>query len=736
MAMVSSEEWGKLRTGIEREFSVLTDPDRVRDAMGLLDRWMEDDLFEPQRVPVVRHAEAGKFALLLESFYQFIPFGTGGRRGRVGFGPNRINEGTVALSVQGHCNYLASKREEGGAPPSVVVACDTRIFKDICGTYAFLDENLLLDLTSRKLAKIAAEIYAGCGVQCYFVQPESDEGYLSTPELSFLIRRLGADGGINVSASHNHPDDNGYKFFNVEGAQDVPPHDEELVSYMLDPGPVTRMPFARAVEAGLVKPLTPAMHAQYIEASLVVERAAQDALTKGAPPIVYTPLCGTGTTTVAEVLRAAGYNVVFHEPQAAFDGTFASIPFRLPNPEVPQAAWPAIETAEQCDSPIVLSTDPDADRLGLLVKDTDGTWIHLNGNEIGAILTYYLVHDEKRGPRRKGVVITTLVTSGVIERIARSANCAIISNLLVGFKFIADVLGSLDRTGRYEDVEGTSSDLILATEESHGFLVTPEIRDKDAAGAALVLCDVLAKLREEGRTFIDYLDEIAEACGTFGNDIRSILMMGIKGSDTLGRMMRILRTDTPKAIGGRPVVEFKDLLADSPLSSSPDWPDVRVESSDDKSKNLLVLRFDKARAIVRPSGTEPKVKVYAEVEAPGQSREQAKAMAHELATDMFRECLKLLGPEYELSRVAELIPDHVELDLKRAFDTDFTPAFVGEADALAGMESPALLEWLRERLKPYGGGSDPLQVMRPALVALCQSPQRASLSAIADKLGD
>ncbi|HOZ47023.1 MAG TPA: hypothetical protein PLO37_16935 [Candidatus Hydrogenedentes bacterium] len=713
----SFDKWQQARDRVSAAFGKLASAERAQNALELLDYWMKDPLFEPQWPGVLAHIEAERYPLLLESFYQFIPFGTGGRRGRVGFGPNRISEATVALSVQGHCNYLI---ERMSGEKTVVIACDVRIFKDICGTYDFLDDNPMLDLSSRILAGIAAEIYAGNGVMCFFVKPGEPKGYLSTPELSFLIRHLGALGGINVSASHNHPDDNGYKFFNTDGAQDVPPHDEELADFMNGPGAIKRMPFADGVAGGLIRGISPEGHTAYLESSLELRRGTLPVLGKQAPPIVYTPLSGTGLTTVAEVLRAAGHNLVLHEPQATFDGTFHTIPFRLPNPEVPQAPWPATETADACGASIVISTDPDADRLGLIAKGADGRWVHLNGNEIASILAYYLVIDAERGPRRKGIVITTAVTTGMIERIARNGGCSIVSDLLVGFKYIAHVLHGLEFDGRYHDVDGRAEDLILACEESHGFLLTPKIRDKDAAGAALVLADLVVKLAAEGKTILDYVDEVAANSGNFGNDIRSVLMSGMKGSDQMKALMLSLRADPPKRVGDRDVVEFRDFLGERPIGQTPGWPDVEIVSSEDKSSNLLMFRFDGARTIIRPSGTEPKVKVYAEAEAPGASRAEAKARAYGLATEMYGVCLERLG--YSLSKAAGRIPDHVETDLKQAFDKTFTPAFLGRASELAASDAATILGWLRENLKAYGGGSDPLAVMKPALKVLCGAP--------------
>ena len=696
--------------------------ERAETAVHFIDLWMSEELCRPQREAVLAHVAAEKYELLLDSFYQFIPFGTGGRRGRVGFGPNRINEATVSLSVQGHCKYLRGEFK-GVRDLSVVVAFDVRIFKDMLGTYKFLKHNHLLDLSSRKLAVIAAEIYAAHGVRCYFVDMSRPDNYLSTPELSFSLRLLKSQGGVNMSASHNHPDDNGFKFYNVHGAQDIPPFDETLAEYMNQFEPVTRMPFDEAEGQGLVTTLPPEAHEKYLSMNLALKRGLHPPEKVQPRPITYTPLCGTGRTTVEQVLQRAGHKVVVHEPQAAYDGTFPGIPFHLPNPEVPEAAWPAIETAKACGSSVVFSTDPDADRIGVLAKDGAGKWRHLTGNEIACILTYYMLLDEKRGPaHRGGFMIKTIVTSSLVERIAAKARCPMVGGLLIGFKFIAEVLRSLEAEGRYEDLHAKVSDLILAVEESHGYLFTHTIRDKDAAGPALMLADLVCVLDAEGKTLVEYLDEVAQKAGNYGNGARALLMLGIRGSDMLRGMMASLRDSPPTEIGGRKVTQFNDFQR-----RLREQPDFNPESSMAKSNDLLEFRTPTGRAIVRPSGTEPKIKIYSEAEAPVGTREDAKRDADLLALEMYRVCLRRLGPEFEFSAAAEQIPDHISLDVKRQFNSEFPGEFYKKAPELARLEGEKLLDALRQMLKQYVEEGDPLPVFRQAVIALCRTAPDAAL---------
>jgi len=704
--------WNDLRQDATLRLAAVSPDSAIADrAFGFLDTWLTAPIYQTQRGSILAHIAQGKFDLLLDSFHQLVPFGTGGRRGRVGFGPNRINQITVAMSVQGHCDYL---RETAAAASSgtIVVAFDTRIFADIAGTYGFLGpDNPLLGLTSRALARIACEIYAGNGFEVYVPGLASNTEYLSTPELSFAIRHLQAIGGINVSASHNHPDDNGFKFFNEHGAQDIPPTDQKMTLFMGGVTKIQRVEFADAVAGGRIRPLPEGLHAVYLGASLALRSKNPRSAT-----IVYTPLCGTGNGTVGDVLRAAGYDVRLYEPHANYDGTFAAIPLRLPNPEVPEAASPALGMARAVNADMVLCTDPDADRIGVFARDGEGRWRYLNGNEIASILAYYLVMDGEHGPKRSGILIKTLVTTRMIQNIARQSGCPIVCDLLVGFKYIANVLLSLEREGRFEGVVASPRDLVLAGEESHGVLLTPLVRDKDAAGGALVLCELVSQLRMEGRYLPEYLDALAMTCGNYQNMARSVVMRGIRGATALERMMRSLRAAPPRAFGGMPVLRFRDLL-------SPEHGPILSET-DKLSRNVLVFELEHAQIVVRPSGTEPKAKIYVDVEGaklPGVSdRPGAAAFARKLAAEVLDECLARIG--FNLSANAHLLPDYLDLDLKADFDTRFRGDLVAALGKLGSQTEAGQIEWLRDRLKPYGGGSDPL------------GPTAATLEALFDEL--
>lgn len=702
------ETWAGLRDRVQQGFAALpADAALTRQAAEFLEEWLTQPLYAAQQEAILQHVHAGQFDLLLDSFYQMVPFGTGGRRGRVGFGPNRINPATVAMSVQGHCHYL---REQGGASgaPKVVLAFDTRVFQDVSKTYAFLaGRNPLLGLTSRALSRIAAEIYAANGFQVYLAGLDAEDQYLSTPELSFAIRHLGALAGMNVSASHNHPDDNGFKFFNSQGAQDIPPTDQTMASYMGRVEDVRRMPLEEARAQGKVCALPEQVHRAYIRVNL-------DLRSRPTAPVevVYTPLCGVGDTTVGDVLRAAGHRVHVYGPHNTRDGTFAAVPFRLPNPEVPEAATPAMALAEETGAHMILSTDPDADRIGVFARDATGRWRYLSGNQIAALLAYYLCADPD-GPRRRGILIKTLVTTRMIERIAQRAGCRLVPDLLVGFKYIAHVLHSLESGNRYGDVSGSHLELVLAAEESHGVLLTPSIRDKDAAGGAVILCELLAVLQARGQHLPEYLDTLSASCGNYHNVSRSIVMRGIQGVKNLASMMQSLRAAPPVAFLGRPVIAAQDLL-------DPQHGPLRSES-ERLSRNMLIYELEAARVVIRPSGTEPKAKVYVDLEgekAGAASRAQGAEMARSLAEAVLADCIGRIG--YQLSPSALLLPDAVDLELKRSFDTSFRADLAAQAEWLATQDQAAQLAWLRKKLEKFGSGADPIEATSAALEHLLE----------------
>jgi phosphoglucomutase len=633
---------------VQAGFATLDVPEEYRQrALSYLQQWMTAAEFQPYRPQLDWLIQQGSWAGLLDRFYRILPFGTGGRRGPVGIGPNRMNPWTVTASVQGHCDYLRLRFADIFARNQrlrVVVAYDVRRFEDQNRQYNPHLPNPVLGLTSRDFARFAAEVYAANGVETVLLPPEASR-YLATPELSFAIRYYGAHGGLNISASHNPPDDNGAKFYVQHGGQPVPPEDQLMSDCVDRVTAIRRMPFAEAMQQGWIVPYEEEAHRAYLQVNLrqsLVGTARPNELT-----VIYTPLHGVGQFTVLELLQQQRIRVVPVTQQMEPNGLFPRA--RSANPEVPAAFSEALQVAQQTpQAELILASDPDADRLGAMARTRAGEWRFLTGNEIAALLTHFKLSQLRQQGRwpASPLVVKTEVTTNLITRIARSFGCAVVDDLLVGFKFIADVLWQLESTGRYRDYHGTPADFLIGCEESHGILITPEIRDKDAAGAALLLTEATLYQKRRGLTLVEYLEQLYREFGYFRNVLFNVQLPGqladYQKMQRLGRALDMLRRDPPRELAGWKVVHFDDYLR----------PESRfgpiLGETDRLGRNVLVFHFQpaehspagsdhdtvraltneiaricvktgeelSARLIFRPSGTEPKAKCYVEVATP------------------------------------------------------------------------------------------------------------------------
>ena len=678
-----------------RGFSTLkVDPSVVEAALSAMRTWLSDPRTSEYAPMIEALAAAGSWELLLDSFYQVIPFGTGGRRGPVGVGPNRINPFTIQSSIQGHCVYL--KQRHGQGPLSVVVAYDVRRYQDARGLYPKGVPSPVRGLSSRDFAELAAGVYAANGVTVHMLSRSSDS-FVSTPELSFAIRYLGAHGGLNVSASHNPSDDNGAKIYNHLGGQEVPPNDEELVDIVAQVQDVRFLPYERALAEGLVVELQPEVHAAYLQTNLDCSLSPQARSAR----VVFTALHGTGDTTVVEVLRAAGFEVALEPTQASHDGAFPNVPFGTPNPEVPQSMDAAVAYAQELGADLVMACDPDADRLGLVVKHGGG-WRFMNGNQIGALVVRYALDHGHGGPRP--VVIKTEVTSSLIERVAKARGAQVVGHLLVGFKYIGEGLRALEEEGRFHHALGGVGAFAVGVEESHGVLVTPHIRDKDAAGAALMLAEAASLEKQRGRTLVDLLEDCHREVGFGSNGLISTVMRGASGQACIVAIQDSLRQDPPRWVGGREVTAFHD-------RRDPDGPFGALLCETDRSaRNVLVFELGPdSRVLLRPSGTEPKNKVYAEIcGVPGQDPAEVDAATRALAEDFALLMLGRVG--LELPRWALKVSDLLPVEQKQAFAEVIMP---GVAARLRAREP--VLDWLEEVLQPFG--KDPRALLLPGVRA-------------------
>src|SRR5215472_10305291 len=637
---------------------VADQPNGGAAAAATLSRWLSVDQPFVSGPELRRFAEQAPVAMIVDAFRCDIPFGTGGRRGRVGIGPNRINPRTLALTVAGHCEFLRQTAADSGR--TVVIANDTRLFSDINQLHTFMgDDWSLLGTTSRSLALLASQLYAVYGYDTYLTAPKDPDAYMPTPELSFAIRALTAAGGLNVSASHNHPDDNGFKVYTPTGGQYCPPDDATLSRavehVVLDP----QIEELVARHLGAAAEMPAEVHRKYI--GMYVSRDAaicgQSAPVRGTVPLVYTPLCGTGLANVGETLSGAGYQV--HTPHDQYpDGSFAAIPLRSPNPEIPGVTDPAIEFAGTDGAEVVLSTDPDADRLGVEVKLADGTWRHLTGNQIGAMIAYFLIADTG-GPRLAGPLITTVATSRVLRAIAALGDDVDVSDdLMIGFKFIGQLLDAM------ENEAGTAA-LVLASEESHGYLTTTGLRDKDAASGGYIVAHLHALMRSRGLTLWDYLMQVFAAVGVHIEHGRSLVLLGADGAEKIKSVMRSLRAEPLANLGSEPVLVRHDFLVDGV-----DPADGTLTEGERASRDVLELISEHYRIVVRASGTEAKLKYYFDFREAPVAGSAADRYA-ELAPTVWADCAAVYADlaqraGYALSARALELPDVIPVPEKVA----------------------------------------------------------------------
>lgn len=571
----------------QNAFSQITkDQKIVSDAIKHLTLWLTDREFESYIAQIKYLINQKNWAYILDSFYQIIPFGTAGRRGEVGIGPNRINPWTIKASAQGHAQYLTKQYKNSAKTRGIVFAYDVRKFPG----NKYLNPSIeypLKDLTSKKLAYMAAEVYAASGIKVYLF-----EAVRATPELSFTIRYFQAVAGAMFSASHNPPDHNGQKVYDEFGGQLIPPHDENLVTEVTqNVHEIKRIPFDLACKKGLIQKIPKEIDQKYIKAATSVSLSNERNLS-----IVYTPLHGCGLTSVYKAMKKMGFKILVDPKTSNESGDFENITFNIPNPEVMQSFDTTLEFAKSQNADILLSSDPDADRIGIIVNHKN-EWIFLSGNEIGIIISAYLIQKKKQG-----LIIKTTVTSSLITKICQKNNVEIIGNLLVGFKYIANVMNNLEKNNKIDQ-------FLFACEESHGSLAGNYSRDKDAVTPAILLSELAAELKKEKKTLVDYLNQIYVNYGYFKNYVAEVRLMSISGKSKINLIQEILRKNPPQSFGLFKVVKHEDCRTHEPIVSETDWI----------AKDILIFHLEllkdasDIKITIRPSGTEPTIKIYFEI---------------------------------------------------------------------------------------------------------------------------
>lgn len=568
--------------------------------------WLTEPRYSEYAAQVAEHITSQMWKELDDAFWTVIPFGTGGRRGKMyPIGSNMINDRTIGESAQGLADYTKSVAGEG--PLACAIAYDSRH-------------------RSREFAELCAEIMVAAGFKVWFL-----DGYRSTPCLSFTVRYKGCNCGIMVTASHNPPSDNAVKAYWSSGVQLLPPHDRGVIDRVMSTGRIDRVPFAAALAAGQVEYCQ-----EEVDQALCQRIASQSLPGPRNIKILYSPLHGVGSSIVLPALDAAGFkDVESYGPQAYPDPDFTNVPDHISNPERPVVFDAMVDYVRGKGFDLILATDPDSDRVGCSAPkkiDSDDEWGILTGNQIGALLTDYLLTEKEAAGTLtpEHYVVKTIVTTELIRRIADDHHVETVGELLVGFKWIGGVMDQRD-----------PKKFILGAEESYGFLIGDHARDKDAGVAAMLLAEVTAKAKAEGMSLHEKLADLFRKYGCHSEKTVSIQMPGSDGMERMVALMAQFRADPPLALAGQRVVKIRDYLnqTDQTVGKKPVPADIPKGDV-----VLLKLEAEGNYVAVRPSGTEPKVKFYMfAYDAPTDAIEAALAAQEDRLSRMFADLKTYAG---------------------------------------------------------------------------------------------
>ena len=539
-----------------------------------IDKWLNGS-FDTHTIEEIKRLQKENPAELEDSFYKDLEFGTGGLRGLMGVGTNRINKYTIGMATQGYANYL--KKMFPGQEVKVAVAHDCRN-------------------NSRFFAETTADVFAANHIKVYLF-----EALRPTPELSFAIRHLGCQGGVVCTASHNPKEYNGYKAYWDDGGQLVPPHDKNVITEVEKIQSVDEVQWAGY--GTNIEIIGEDIDEPYLD---MVKRLSvyPDVIEKQHDlKIVFTPIHGTGITLVPKALKKFGFtNVHIVEEQSTPDGNFPTVVY--PNPEESEAMSIGLNKAKELDADILLGTDPDSDRVGIGVKDLNGNWVLLNGNQTAVLAFNYMIEARKaKGiDRVNDMVIKTIVTTDMIDTIA-AKNGIKCYNVLTGFKWIAELIKEKEQEENY----------VIGGEESYGLMIGSEIRDKDAISAVALLCEMAAYEKEKGRSLYQKLLDLYVEYGCYQESLISITKKGMDGSKQIAEMMENYRNNPPKKLAGLDVVQLLDYNTQQSRNLQ------TGESAAILLPRSNVLQFileDGSKISARPSGTEPKIKFYFSVNEP------------------------------------------------------------------------------------------------------------------------
>ena len=560
----------------------------------LYNEWLEKADADPDLKVELENIK-GKDDEILDRFYRSLEFGTAGLRGVIGAGTNRMNVYTVGRATQGLADYLNDNYDS----PSVAIGYDSRIKSDY-------------------FSRESAEILAANGIKVY-IYDELEP----TPCLSYAVRKLKASGGIIITASHNPAKYNGYKCYNSKGYQMT---DDEAaqtyeyikkVDYFTD---IKKVDFDSAISDGKIEYIGEKLIESFLD-EVQKQCINPDIVRKADLKVIYTPLNGTGNKPVRKILDRIGVKNVYVVPeQEKPNGNFPTCPF--PNPEIKQVFELGLEMNKEIGADILLATDPDCDRVGIAVPDDSGKLVLMSGNEVGAMLLNYILSQKKEKGllSDNSIAVKSFVSTDLAEVIAKKYNCKF-KNLLTGFKYIGELVTNLE-------AEGRASDFVMGFEESYGYLAGTHARDKDAVVASMLICEMAAYYKTKNMNLVDVMESLYEEFGFYANVVESYTFEGASGMEKMASIMDGLRTNAPSKIAGYDVVSVSDYEASKTVFAN-GRADEKIELP--KSNVLAYGLADGNKLIVRPSGTEPKIKAY--ITAVGKSREEADSIAAKLIDD-------------------------------------------------------------------------------------------------------
>ncbi|WP_424961767.1 phospho-sugar mutase [Ekhidna sp.] len=531
-----------------------------------------------------------------EAFLKDLEFGTGGLRGIMGIGTNRINKYTVGMATQGFANYLKSQFSDN---IKVAIAHDSRN-------------------NSRAFAKTTANVFSANGIHVYLF-----EDLRPTPELSFAIRNLNCHGGVVITASHNPKEYNGYKAYWNDGGQLVPPHDKNVIEEVKKINSIDEINFES--ESSLIQEIGEEMDQSYLEMIKGLSLSPDAISANRDMKIVFSSIHGTGITMVPRALEELGFtNVHIVEEQQTPDGNFPTVVY--PNPEETEAMTLALNKAKEIDADLVMATDPDADRVGIAVKNLEGDFQLLNGNQTGSLLVFYLMKKwSEKGLKGNEYIGKTIVTTELISDIANSFQTKCYDTL-TGFKWIADMI----RKKEGDEV------FIGGGEESYGYMIGEMVRDKDAVASSVMIAEMAAWSKGQGLSVFELLLEIYKTYGLYYEELKSITKKGLQGAQEIKRMMEDFRSSPPKMLAGSMVTNVIDYLEGVQINSDGKKEPVSFP----KSNVLQYLTEDGTKVSVRPSGTEPKIKFYFSVRSDlegssyAETEKKLKSKIHNLLNDL------------------------------------------------------------------------------------------------------